>query len=91
MIARFGVRGSGFAVALMLCARLVCAQDTHLLVITGVGGDEEHTANFHKWASSIVEAAKDKGGLTDATITYLGDKPELDPKAIKARPTRANV
>jgi hypothetical protein len=67
------------------------AQDTHLLVITGVGGDDEHTQNFHKWASSIVEAAKDKGGLTDQTITYLGDKPELDAKNIKARSTRANV
>jgi hypothetical protein len=60
-------------------------------MITGVGGDDEHAANFHKWASAIIEAAKDKGGLTDATITYLGDKPDLDPKKIKARSTRANV
>lgn len=79
--------------ALFCCtlAAPAAAQDTHLLVITGVGGDDEHTNNFHKWASSIIEAAKDKGGLTDATITYLGDKPELDPKNIKARSTRANV
>jgi len=79
--------------ALLCCtfAAPAAAQDTHLLVITGVGGDDEHTNNFHKWASSIIEAAKDKGGLTDATITYLGDKPELDPKNIKARSTRANV
>ncbi len=91
VIARFGVRGSAFAIAFMLFARLAIAQDTHLLVITGVGGDDEHTQNFHKWASSIVDAARDKGGLTDATITYLGDKPELDPKTIKARSTRANV
>ncbi|HXD72692.1 MAG TPA: hypothetical protein VN628_03105 [Vicinamibacterales bacterium] len=90
-MARFGVRGSGFAVAFLLFARLLAAQDTHLLVVTGVGGDDEHAQNFHKWASSIIEAAKDKGGLTDATITYLGDKPELDPKNIKARSTRANV
>jgi len=91
VIARLAVRGSAFAVALLLFARLVCAQDTHLLVITGVGGDDEHTQNFHKWASSIVEAAKDKGGLSDANITYLGDKPELDPKNIRARSTKANV
>jgi len=90
-MARFGVRGSGFAVAFLLFARLLAAQDTHLLVVTGVGGDDEHAQTFHKWASSIIEAAKDKGGLTDATITYLGDKPELDPKNIKARSTRANV
>jgi hypothetical protein len=67
------------------------AQDTHLLVITGVGGDDEHTQNFHKWASAIVSAARERGGLTDATITYLGDKPELDAAHIKARSTRENV
>ena len=76
---------------LLLLARPVFAQDTHLLVITGVTTDDEHTRNFHKWASAIVEAAKDRGELTDATITYLGDKPELDAKLIKERSTRVNV
>jgi hypothetical protein len=84
-------RGLKAALLILLFAPVAAAQDTHLLVITGVGGDDEHTQNFHKWASSIIEAAKEKGGLTDATITYLGDKPELDPKNIKARSTRANV
>jgi Peptidase C13 family len=67
------------------------AQETHLLVITGVGGDEEHTQNFHKWASTIISTARERGGVTDATITYLGDKPELDTAHIKARSTRENV
>lgn len=78
----------------LLCstfASSLAAQDTHLLVITGVGGDDEHTQNFHKWASAIVSAARERGGLTDATITYLGDKPELDAAHIKARSTRENV
>jgi hypothetical protein len=78
----------------LLCstfASSLAAQDTHLLVITGVGGDDEHTQNFHKWASAIVNAARERGGLTDATITYLGDKPELDAAHIKARSTRENV
>jgi len=82
------------ALIALLCgaaAAPAAAQDTHLLVITGVGGDDEHTNNFHKWGSAIVAAAKDKGGLSDANITYLGDKPELDPKNIKGRSTKANV
>ena len=76
---------------LLALASPVAAQDTHLLVITGVGGDDEHTQNFHKWASMIVTAARERGGLTDATITYLGDKPDLDSAHIKARSTRENV
>lgn len=72
-------------------ARAASAQDTHLLVITGVGGDDEHTTQFHQWATTIIDAAKERGGLTDETITYLGDKPDLAPARIKARSTRDNV
>jgi peptidase C13-like protein len=72
-------------------ARPASAQDTHLLVITGVGGDEEHTAQFHQWATTIIDAAKDRGGLTEAAITYLGEKPDLAPGRINGRSTRENV
>ena len=80
-----------YVVLLLALASPVAAQDTHLLVITGVGGDDEHAQNFHKWASTIVTAARERGGLTDSTITYLGDKPEMDAAHIKARSTRENV
>ena len=76
---------------LVLLATSAFAQDTHLLVITGAPGDDEHAQKFHKWGAAIVDAAKEKGGLTDGTITYLGDKPELDSARIKERSTRANV
>jgi hypothetical protein len=77
--------------ALFAPARPVAAQDTHLLVITGVGGDDEHTNQFHSWATTIIDAAKERGGLADDTITYLGEKPDLAPTRIKARSTRENV
>jgi len=76
---------------LLVLARPAAAQDTHLLVITGVGGDDEHANQFHQWATAIIDAAKERGGLTDDTITYLGDKPDLAPNRIKARSTRDNV
>ena len=47
------------------------AQQTHLLVITGVPGDEEHAAQFTKWATSFIDAAKKKDAVPDANITYL--------------------
>lgn len=64
------------------------AQDTHLLVIAGVGGSEEHAAQFHKWASTVANAAK-RHGVAEANVTYLGEKPEQD--AAQARSTRENV
>ena len=39
------------------------AQDSHLLVITGVAGDEEHAKQFHEWATTLIDAAKTKDGV----------------------------
>jgi hypothetical protein len=50
------------------------AQQTHLLVITGVPGDEEHAQKFQKWATSFIDAAKKKDAVPDANITLLTDK-----------------
>jgi hypothetical protein len=49
-------------------------QQTHLLVITGSPGDEEHAQKFQKWAASFIEAAKKKDAVPDANITLLADK-----------------
>jgi hypothetical protein len=65
------------------------AQDVHLLVVTGVGGDEEHTAQFQKWAGAVVDSAK-KPGVLETNINWLGEAPEKDPR-IKARSSRDNV
>jgi Peptidase C13 family len=66
------------------------AQDSHLIVIAGVGGSEEHTAKFNKWAGAVVDAAK-KRGVAEANIIYLGERTELDPERMKLRSTRENV
>jgi hypothetical protein len=49
------------------------AQTTHLLVITGVPGDDEHAKTFAKWAEAFIDAAKKKDAVPDANITYLSD------------------
>jgi hypothetical protein len=65
------------------------AQDVHLLVVTGVGGDEEHTAQFQKWAGAVIDSAK-KHGVLESNVTWLGEAPDKDPR-IKARSTKENV
>jgi hypothetical protein len=69
-------------------AQAAAAQDIHLLVITGVGGDDEHTAQFHKWATAVVDSAK-RRGVSD--VVYLSEKLELDPTRIQGRSTKENV
>lgn len=79
--------------ALLLCGsfRNVAAQDTHLLVITGVEGDQEHADLFHKWATALIDAAKRNNGVADANIVYLAEKPDADRARIRERSTRENV
>jgi len=71
-------------------ARTASAQDTHLLIIVGVGGDEEHTKQFHTWALSVLDVGK-KVGIPDANVTYLGENPDKDAGRMKARATKENV
>jgi hypothetical protein len=79
--------------ALLVCtsAATAAAQDSHLLVITGVAGDEEHAKQFHKWATTLIDAAKAKDGVPDANITYLAEKPDIDAAHIRGRSTSENV
>jgi hypothetical protein len=84
--------------AAALAASFVCAtaaraaaQDSYLLVIAGVAGDEEHAKKFHKWATTLIDAAKTKDGVPDANITYLAEKPDRDAARIRGRSTSENV
>ena len=71
--------------------RVSSAQDTHLIVITGVEGDAEHGELFHKWATSFIDAARRNDGVAEANITYLAEKPDTDRARIKDRSSRENV
>ncbi len=50
------------------------AQQTQILVITGVPGDEEHAKQFDAWANAFIDAAKKKDAVPAANITYLSDR-----------------
>jgi hypothetical protein len=78
--------GSGFS-------RTVSAQvaDTHLIVVTGVEADASDGKQFHTWATSVIDAATKRGGVADANVVYLADKPDADAARITGRSTRENV
>ena len=67
------------------------AQESHLLVITGVSGDEEHAKQFHAWATELIDAAKTKDGVPDSNIVYLAEKIEVDAARVRGRSTREDV
>ncbi len=83
----WAVLGSLALAAVTLTAAPAQAQETHLLIVAGVSGDEAHAKQFHGWASSVVDGAK-KQGVPDANVTYLAERVELDPERIDGRSAR---
>jgi hypothetical protein len=87
----FGGRWSlvvGALLATTVAPRLASAQDTHVLVVAGVGGDEDHVKTFHTWATAVVNAAK-KHGVLETNIAYLGESPDVGVRATRGNVTRA--
>jgi hypothetical protein len=68
------------------------AQQTHILVVVGVPGDEEHAQKFQKWATTFTDAARKKDAVPDGNITLLADRQatrESVEKAVAALAARA--
>ena len=85
------VRAPMLTVAIGVFGVTAEAQQTHLLVITGLGGDLTYTEQFHEWATTLIDAAADRYELPAHNITYLSEDPDLAPDLIDDRSVRENV
>lgn len=81
-------------VALLVIAGLpqaAAAQDSHLLVVVGLAGEPQIADEFHRWASTIVDAARQRHGLPAESVVYLGEDPARDALRISNRSSSANI
>jgi len=67
------------------------AQETHLLLVVGLGGDEAYRDTFHEWAMDLRSAAVDHLGVASDQVVYLGERPDEAPDVIQARSSRENI
>src|SRR5262245_60721275 len=74
-----GVGGVGLLLTLLSAASVsfASAQQSHLLVITGAGGEPKYSQQFHDWATKLMAAALAKHGVLAPNIVYLSGEPEL--------------
>ena len=68
----------------------ILGQDTHVLVITGLGGDPEYRERFSEWGGTLVAALGEKFAIPAENIIYLSEDPATDLR-IQGRSTRENV
>lgn len=86
------VRQIGCALVLILALAIpATAQDSHLLVVTGLEGDAEHGDRFFDWASRLVDTARTKFQLPAERVMFLSEKPERDSKKIAGRSTKEAI
>lgn len=77
--------------ALLASMPLAASAQSHLLVVSGLGGDPKYTDDFHRWGTSMVDAARKRFGLSEQQVVYLAEKPERDAARIDGAATRENV
>lgn len=81
-----------FALTLALAPALpAAAQESHLLVIAGLGGEPATSDLFHGWAVTLFDAARGNHGLPRERIVYLGEDPARDPERIDGRSSRESI
>ncbi len=78
------------AIVALLLPSAAAAQQTHLLVVAGLGGGQEYREQFLNWALTLRSAAVDTYGLPEANVVVLAEDPSMDP-AVSARSTRDNI
>ena len=91
-LAAYGAAAIGFSGPAILAAPETRAslQQSHLLVVVGIGGEESYRELFHNWAIQIVNAGID-AGVQEKNVVLLSERAEPDPDRIDGRSTRDNV
>lgn len=92
-VGRVGRLGSAVLaiLALLLSAIPAAAQDAHVAVIVGLGGEPEHAETFRRWAASLVDHASGRLKIPRERILYLAEDPQQDPERATAKATKAEI
>jgi hypothetical protein len=75
----------------LLAAAPAAAQQSHLLVVAGLGGEPRFRDAFHEQAVTLAMAAEKQLGLAAESVVCLTEDPKRAPDSIDARSSREAV
>ncbi len=83
----------GIAASLLLVAVSppAGAQETHALVIVGLGGTDAYRQRFVGWAKELRATLTEKDGVPADHVTVLAERVDLAPGLVQDRSTKENV
>lgn len=92
---RAGRRGVVWPVAVAVVGALLGVvpaggQETYVLVISGLGGEESYSDSFFDWSVTLTEAARQRG-VPEENLYYLAEDETRDPQRIDGKSSRETV
>ena len=98
LVARFNNLGRGgfFAqwarsLALLGMTATSLAAQTHLVIVSGLGGEKKYRDSFAQTALALANAAGTRFGIPDSAIIWLGEDSVSKQPHFKGQSTKANV
>src|SRR5688500_17230282 len=67
------------------------AQQSQLLIISGLGGERQYSDAFYEWSVTLADAARNRHGLSGDQIIYLAEDPSRDSARIQGKSTAAEI
>lgn len=75
----------------LVSASPIAAQRTHLLLVTGLGGEPQYSETFTKQGAALYDAARTQWRVADSSLTWLAEDPARDPRRIAGRANKESV
>jgi hypothetical protein len=83
--------GAALLLAMAFSAVPVSAQQTHVVIITGLAGEPKYAQEFHDVSLALFNTARDQWKVVDSSLVWLSADPARDATRIRARASRESV
>jgi len=70
---------------------LPAQSQTHVVIVSGLGGDKKYTESFAKLASTFADAANKRFGIPESEVLWFGEDSVSKKPYFKGQSTKANV
>ena len=91
MIRRLLTRAAFGALAALGAFAPRASGQTHLVIVSGLGGEKKYSESFARISSALADAAVTRYGIPDAEVTWLGEDSVSKAPHYKGQSTKANV
>jgi hypothetical protein len=84
-------RWLGLAAVVTCLVSRVSSSQTHLVIVSGLGGEKRYAESFANMAQTLADAANKRLGVPDAEIMWFGEDSVSKKPFFKGQSTKANV